>query len=185
MNKIYARKIVLLSVIVVLLAVYVVQLVSSGRTNVKVLSVAENVDRLVVKNNGNFLSMAKEGDSWYVGALKKPCQVNRASGLVKSASEVKVLGTVASGADFDADRYGLSNPIVVELYSGEKIVRTLEIGKNTATGSQCYVRIDGRQNIYLVQGALKSTYEVSEDDIAEKPSEKEAEVEKTQELESL
>ena len=45
MKKLYARKMTLLSVIAVLLAVYIVQLVSSGRTNVKVFSVAENVDR--------------------------------------------------------------------------------------------------------------------------------------------
>lgn len=185
MKKSYARKMTLLSVIAVLLAVYIVQLVSSGRTNVKVFSVAENVDRIIVKNNGKILSVAKEGDGWFAGALRKPCQLNRVNGLLKSASEVKVLGNVGSFSDADAERYGLANPIVVELYSGEKTVRVLEVGKNTATGSQCYAKIDGKQAVWLVQGALKSTYEVSEDEIVEKPSEKESDAGKKPELETL
>lgn len=181
MNRIYTRKIILLSAIAVLLAVYILQLAVGGRNKVKVLTTEEPIDYVMIDNNGAKLSIRKNGDRWYVGDEKFPCHESRANGIVNAISEVKVLGNVAAGSAADNERYGFDGGITVEAYSGEKLVRSLFIGKNTATGSQSYVRIDGKSPVCLVQGALRSTFEATAEDIKEKkpepePSEEEAPV---------
>lgn len=165
----YTKKIVLLSAIAALLVIYILQLSFTGRNKVKVIATEEAIDFVLIDNNGKKLSISKNGDNWYVGEEKFPCQLNRANGIVNAINEIKVLGTVASGAADDNDRYGFDNAIKVDAYCGEKLLRSVVIGKNTATGSQCYVRIDGKSAVSLVQGALRSTFETTADEIKEKP----------------
>lgn len=179
----YTRKIVLLSVIAVLLVVYILQLVSASRTNVKILLAEGDIDYVLIDNNGSKLAIAKEGDGWVVGQDKLPCQLNRANGIVNAISEIKVLGNVASGSAADNERYGFDSGITVEAYSNTKLIRSLVVGKNTATGSQCYARIDGKSTVNLVQGALRSTFEATAADIIEKAPEKTQEPEEPAETE--
>lgn len=173
----FVRKVVLLSVVAVLAVVYAVQLVSEARTNVKIVMTDGDIDFVLINNNGTMLSIAKENDSWFVGESKVPCQLNRANGIVNAVNEIKVLGTVSSGSAADNERYGFDGAIIVEAYGATKLLRRIVVGKNTATGSQCYARLDDKSSIYLVQGALRSTFEATEDDIKEKkaPEKEEAE----------
>ncbi len=177
MKKLSCRRMILLGLIAVLLCVYIVQLAFRGKNNVKTLAVAEDVTKVVVaKSTGNIVVQKTDG-LWYVGDEKFPAQENRALGLANSVGEIKTLGTVTSSSD--DERYGFteSETIKVEAFAGDKLVRTLEIGKNTATGSQSYVKIDGKSNVLLAQGNLRSTFEVSVDDIKIKEDEKKDDVE--------
>lgn len=177
MNKIWKRKIILLSAISILLVVYILQLAFNGKNKVKVLSTEENIDMVIITSNESKLSISKNGDNWFIGEEKLPCQLNRANGIVNAINEIKILGSVASGSFNDNERYGFDNAITVEAYSSDKIVRSLVIGKNTATGSQCYARIDGKSSVCLLQGALRSTFEITADEIIEKKNEQEKSVE--------
>lgn len=170
MKNIYTRKIVLLAAIAVLAVVYAVQLLTSARTNVKIVSVDSDITRIKISGAVNELTLEKEGDAWFAGAEKNPCQAGKINAMVNAVSEIKVLGNVASGSESDSERYGFDSAVTVEAYSGDKLLRTLSIGKITATGSQCYVRIDGKNAVLLAQGALRSSFEVSFDDIKEKPA---------------
>ena len=175
------RKIVLLSVVAVLAVVYAVQIVSEARTNVRVVATDGDIDFVLIDNNGTRLSIVKENDGWFVGESKEPCQLSRANGIVNAISEIKILGSVSSGSAADNERYGFDSAIVVEAYGATKLLRRIVVGKNTATGSQCYARLDDKSSIFLVQGALRSIFEVTEDNIKEKKSpEKEGTEEESQ-----
>ena len=100
---------------------------------------------------------------------------------MNAISEIKILGSVSSGSAADNERYGFDSAIVVEAYGATKLLRRIVVGKNTATGSQCYARLDDKSSIFLVQGALRSIFEVTEDNIKEKKSpEKEGAEEESQ-----
>ena len=186
MKNMWTRKIILLSAIAVLLAVYICQLALGGKN--KMLILEEPVDSVTITNGDVKLSISKDGENWFVeenGKGKLPCQLNRANGIVNAINEIKVLGSVASGSDADKERYGLDHGIYVEAYVGEKLLRTLSVGKNTATGSQCYATIDGKNAVNLVQGALRSTFEITADEIIEKEKEADDSEEKNTEPDSV
>ena len=188
MKNMWTRKIILLSAIAVLLAVYICQLALGGKNKVKMLILEEPVDSVTITNGDVKLSISKDGENWFVeenGKGKLPCQLNRANGIVNAINEIKVLGSVASGSDADKERYGLDHGIYVEAYVGEKLLRTLSVGKNTATGRQCYATIDGKNAVNLVQGALRSTFEITADEIIEKEKEADDSEEKNTEPDSV
>lgn len=169
MKAVYARKLILLCSIAVLTAVYILQLAFENKTQVRTVFTEESIDAVVITRNGEpVVSIQKTDEKWTADTEKIPVKENRANGIVNTVSEIKILETVHSGGT-DAERYGL-NPeaaLKAEAFSGGKKVRTLSVGKSTATGSQCYVQIDGDRKIYLAQGALRSSLEVSAEDIKE------------------
>ena len=169
MKNIYTRKIVLLSSIAVLLVIYILQISFLGRSKVKTVYTNEEIDSVeITKNGGHSLSLEKENEKWLVENF--PAMENQANRTVNSVHEINILSTVSYDLS-DLERYGLTdeNAVKVVASSGGKILRTLYVGKDSVAGSQCYVRLDDEKKIYLAQGSLKSTFEVSVDEIKEKP----------------
>lgn len=167
MEKIYGRKIALLCAIAVLLAVYILQVVFSARSSVRDVTTDAEIDSLTVANGGNVqFTISKSGDNWLYG--ERTVYESRATGLVNSVQEIRLLDAVSSGTD-DLERYGLNadNVITVTAFSGGNVVRTLQLGKVSTAGAQCYVMLDDDENIYLAQGALRSTFLVNIENILE------------------
>ena len=173
------RKVVLLVAIVVLLLIYVLQVAFSHKTNVRTLYTEGDIDRVEVTKAGDRLySLVKVGDEdgevWTVDG--EAAREWSARGIASAISEVKLLG-VATKSQSDDERYGLGeeSTLVVRALSGDEVVRTLYVGKLSTTGSQTYVRVDEDKTVYVAQGSLRSTFEVTADDIKEPPPQEEGE----------
>ncbi|MCQ2248415.1 MAG: DUF4340 domain-containing protein [Treponema sp.] len=179
MIKLNKTKIGLLAAITVLLAVCIVQSISANRTNVKLLLTDEDISFVSIKFGEQNFTMTKNEGAWYLADGRK-IQDSRANAIVNSISEIKVLGTVASSAGQALEKYGLDSPVMVEAFSGNRQLRSLTLGKVTATGSQCYASIDGKQSVLLVQGALRTTLEATPDEIAVKEEKQEEAAETSQ-----
>ncbi len=172
MIKLNRTKIGLLAAIAVLLAVCTIQSITANRTNVRLLLTDEDISFVSIKFGEQNYTMTKNDGAWYLADGRK-IQDNRATAIVNSISEIKILGTVASSAGQASEKYGLDSPVMVEAFSGNKLLRSLTLGKITATGSQCYASVDGKQGVVLIQGALRTTLEATPDDIALKEEKKE------------
>lgn len=179
MIKLNKTKIGLLAAIAVLLAVCIVQSITANRTNVKLLLTDEDISFVSIKFGEQNFTMTKNEGTWYLADGRK-IQDSRANAIVNSISEIKVLGTVASSAGQALEKYGLDSPVMVEAFSGNRQLRSLTLGKVTATGSQCYASIDGKQSVLLVQGALRTTLEATPDEIAVKEEKQEEAAETSQ-----
>ena len=155
------RKIILLTACVLLLGIYIAQLASSLRSSVKNKTLGADPDKLTIENAGTLIELAKSDDGWTIGEKRYKADTNTIDGLVNAVKNIRVLNTVAQ-AESDAvdERYEIdkANAIVVKAYKGNELVRTLTIGKASSTGSQSYVTLDDKKDIYLVSGTLHDTF---------------------------
>lgn len=73
-------------------------------------------------------------------------------------AKIEVVGVVShSGED---ERFGFGeNSIFLTASRGGKVVRRVEIGKNSLTSQQVYCRIDGSSDVVLVSGDLRQLFE--------------------------
>ena len=133
-------------------------------------------DYISVENSGSQLVLQRNGSDWYCGAQK--LDKSKMDSLVKSISAVKTLN-VASRSDSAAalERYGLNQAIVIEAKLGSKTFQKILVGKESVSGSQAYVQLDGKKEIYLAQGNLRRDWTFSLDDLKEKEEEKAAQTE--------
>ncbi len=78
--------------------------------------------------------------------------------------------TSRSASEAALERYGLDKPIKVCLKAKDKNLLSLSIGKNGSSGSQSYVQVNGKGEIYLARRNLRSDWDVKIDSL--KPEQK-------------
>ena len=143
------------------------QILLGLRSPQKNFKVKETADFILIENSGEIISLEKNGDEWL--CAEKKADATKAKYLLEKFSEVQTLGVAARSADETAlERYGLNAPIIVRAKSGEKDLRTIFIGKESTSGSQAYVQIEGKKEIFLAQGNLRRDFTFSASDILEK-----------------
>ena len=84
--------------------------------------------------------------------------------LLSTVNPLKTLGiTSRSASDAALERYGLDKPIVLRVRSKGKTLLSILIGKDSASGSQSYVQLEGKKEIYLTRGNLRTGWEIKVD----------------------
>jgi len=164
-----ARKTILLSAIVVLVAIYAAQLVNEKRSSIKKFILKTAPASYTITSGPNSVVLAGTNGKWTVGDRKYPANENQVTTISNAVTSIKVLYTVSrSDAESVLERYGLNKEkaITVTASSADgKVLRTITVGKESTTGSQTYIRLDGGRDIYLVSGSLKNTFNKTVDDL--------------------
>lgn len=164
------RRTILICIAGALAAIFVAQILFGLRSPQKNFKVKETPDFISIENSGETISLEKKGEEWF--CAEKKADAKKVERLLDRFREVQTLGVAARAPNEAAlGRYGLDAPIVVRAKSGEKNLRSIFIGKESTSGSQVYIRIEGKKEIYLAQGNLRRDFTFSADDILEKESE--------------
>lgn len=162
-----ARKLSLLIVCAVLLVVCVVQGIVKSSDKVKYFTLKDSPERITIQTPAETVLLTKEGENWFVGEEKLAAKESEVNQIVEGISSVKALDKVASKTEKTSAQYelGEGKTIVVTAVKKGKTVRTVEIGKDATTSSQCYITVDGKNDIYLAGGNLKRIFNKTQEDL--------------------
>lgn len=158
------RKLVLIIADLVLLAVCIIQLALSARDTTKYFTFKEDPDFMEIVTPDETISLYKEDEKWFIGDKKYPANLGMVDTYIDAIKNIRALdkvGNVSSGNN--AERYELidSKKTTVTAKLGDKVLRTIEIGKTAVSSSQCYLTVDGGKDIYLVSGGINDTFYTS------------------------
>ena len=158
------RKLVLIIADVVLLAVCLIQFAVSARDTTKYFSFKDDPDSIEIITPAEKISLTKEGEDWVIGEKKYPASLAMVDSYINGIKSIRALdkvGSISSGNN--AEKYELTDgkKITVTAKLGDKVLRTVEIGKTAVSSSQCYATIDGGKDIYLVSGGINDTFDTS------------------------
>ena len=149
---------------VVLLAVCLVQFILSARDTTKYFTFKDEPDSLEIVTPQETISLYKEGEDWFIGEKKYPASMSMVDSYISAIKNIRALdkvGSIANGNN--VERYELtdSKKTIVTAKLGDKVLRTIEIGKTAVSSSQCYMTVDGGKDIYLVSGGVNDTFDTS------------------------
>ena len=169
------RKLILLAGIAVLACVFVLQTINAHRSPVKAYTLKDSPDKITIESesNGNLL-LTKEYDAWFVGEDKKPAAEDVIRYLTNALKTVRTLGIVSrSNSEETLQRYGLDDmtKITITASKGEKVLRTLVLGKVANNADQTYVRVDGSSEILIASGNLHNQFDVKAEELIAPPQE--------------
>lgn len=165
------RKIVLIAADLLLLIVGIVQIILGARSTVKIFSYDEEADSIVIEKYDGTFNLVKEDDNWYLNSEKFEVVASNIDSMVSHARYIRALDKVAKlNNDAVKTKYEFddSSAIKVTAKAGDKVLRTFTIGKDANTGLQCYATIDGKDDIYLVNGDYRNIYDKSVDQLRTK-----------------
>ena len=158
------RKLVLIIADVLLLAVCIIQFALSARDTTKYFTFKDEPDSMEIVTPGETISLVKEGEDWFIGDKKYPANISVIDGYLNAIKNIRALDKVGStSSDAVAERYELvdGKKTIVTAKLGDKVLRTLVIGKTAVSSSQCYATVDGGKDIYLISGGINDTFDTS------------------------
>lgn len=120
--------------------------------------------------SGEAISLIRENDIWYYAEDKEfPLdQEYVTNNMVLTAAEATANKTVENPTENLAD-YGLDNPvvtIVLKKITGDEV--KMSIGSYNESVEGYYLKVDGNDNIYLVDGQMVFSFDMSIYEIADK-----------------
>lgn len=158
------RKLVLIIADALLLAVCILQFVFGARDTTKHFTLKDKPDSMEIVTPSETISLYKDGDDWFVGDKKYPASLSMVDSYIDAVSNIRALDKVGNtGSGNDVEKYELTDgkKITVTAKLGDKVLRTIEIGKTAVSSSQCYATVDGGKDIYLVSGGINDTFDTS------------------------
>ncbi len=130
-------------------------------------------DYISVENSGSKIVMQKSGDTWLCD--NQELDASKVEALQKSFAPLKTLGVTSRSANEAAlERYGLDKPITIRAKAKDKELISFLIGKDGPSGSQAYIQIEGKKEIYLAKGNLRSLWQIDLDSLKPEPKKEES-----------
>lgn len=171
------RKPILLIADSILLIILIVSFALSSKSSIKTFEIKGEVNSIVITKADEEILLTKNGDEWFVGKDKLPALEFSVENLVDAVSEIKVLDKVDSLNEYTTENYEFTekNVITVTAKNNDKVLRKIQIGKNSSVYSQSFILIDDKNDIYLATGSLRSKFDVKEESLLEPAEESESE----------
>lgn len=165
------RKLILVAADVLLLVVCIIQGISSSKNTVKSFEFNEEPDEIIIGKADGGYTLTKNGDSWFIGDKKYPANTGNIDSMITSVKSIRAVDKMGKASnEVTASRYDLTDEkcIKVTVNAGGKTLRSVNIGKESSTGTQCYVTVDGGDEIYLIADNLIYDFNKSIDDLRSK-----------------
>lgn len=164
------RKLVLIIADVILLAVGIIQGVLALKDGAKYFRFSEEPDEYTIVTPAETIHLVLEDGKWYLNSQKYPVADSTVEDFTEAVRYIRALDKVGTLNDNTSVKYELAEgrKISVEVKKAGKVLRTLEIGKETTSSSQGYVTIDGGKDIYLASGNLRFTFDKTIDVLRDK-----------------
>ena len=157
------RKTTLIVLDIVLIFALIMQIIFLSGDGSKSFKLKETPDEIVLNNKGEEIHLFFNDDNeWVVGENEYPTNYATVDQMLDSLIEIKAINKVGSTTkEGNLQKYELDDDhkITVTSYKEGEVLRTLDIGKNASTGSQTYITVDGKNDIYLATGGLKYAFD--------------------------
>lgn len=170
MTKLKIRKIILLSLDAVLLAVCIIQGILLNRDTTKLFKMTDTPDEIHIYNQGQDINLVFQDDKWYVGQNKVEASQAYVESLIKAITSVRAIdkvGSVKNEAYIEKYQLDEEKCISVVVKKNGEMIRSLQLGKNGADKRQTYGTVDGSADIYLFSGSLRGIFDLTESSLIE------------------
>lgn len=165
------KKIVLLSITGVLSLILALQIGFGGGQAFRELTLDEGaeINRITVTSaEGDELTFFKENKGWVVTDQRYPADQGKVENLVEKLKTVKVVDTVSSRSLYERYEVDEARRLTVTARQDDTVLRTLHIGKASATSRQSYLLADEDGEVLLVSGNYRRDFEKKAEDFRDK-----------------
>lgn len=162
------KLLILLGVLLAVIAVYVAALNFGGEKDENDISFAdfkaEDIQKLAWEYSGAEVVIERNEDSWsWTEDGDYPINLSKVEDMLSALTETKASTAIedADGAEYGLD--GTKPTVTVTLADGKEI--TVSVGDTNSIVNECYIKLSGDENIYLVDTSVKNVFERTIDDL--------------------
>lgn len=157
-------EIVVLSVIILLLATYII-FRKDQKINYTLPKMTTIESDEITKIDYKGFEFVKEGDEWFLPSGYKASE-SVMSRITSEISNIALIDMISLSKDYK--RFELESDNLLKVYKNEKEILNLNIGSTSSTGNYTYVKFTNRDEIYSIRGDIKDILTENEDNLRSK-----------------
>jgi hypothetical protein len=121
--------------------------------------------RIEIRLPGESVSLYYRDNSWVLGEEAFPADAGKITRMADALNMLRIEELVSRRGDLERYELDEERSIEVEAYDGEKLLRSIRIGKETERGIGAYITVNGRSGIFLAGENLRAIFETTADDL--------------------
>ena len=129
---------------------------------------AEEISGINISADGKEIKIKKENDKWLIGPENFPADSNKIRKMINFLKKPVLVTVVSESKDYM--RYGLDEKkrITVNVLSGEKGLRSVEIGNPANVQNHTFIRLGNDTTVYHAREELRDIFTTDLDNIRDK-----------------
>lgn len=129
---------------------------------------ADEITRIDITHKNHTISLAREGDLWRITPGGYPADSASVNGMLSAISDLSLTAMVSESKAYA--RYDLSEDkrIQVTAYAGDRLVRSMDVGKAAPTFQHTFVKLPDDDRVYHGAGDFRRKFDRSVDDLRDK-----------------
>jgi hypothetical protein len=130
--------------------------------------VVADVDRIEIAKGERGTSVRREGEAWVLEPGDFPAAGQQVDTMMRMLAAIRVTDLVSEHAAYSRFELDPDSALRVTAYQGDKVLRTIEIGKEARTYQHTYVKLEGDRRVYQAEGDLGNYFPVVGDVLRDK-----------------
>ncbi len=164
--------IILILTIILLTAIWIYTKSNSNRMNYilpKIPSIKkQNIDKIIIVNKNNKFILNKKNKIWFIQKQNYLADSEKIVNMLNDIHNLELTTLVSKNKDYVRYWLDREDGIMVSMYSGNKKIIDIVIGKLGPNYTSTYIRLDGKPDIYLAHGNLRLSFDVDLDELRDK-----------------
>jgi hypothetical protein len=165
------KEFMVLAVIVAALILYIL-LKSTDKTHYSLPEHAKisrsDITKLIIDRPGGSLIVEGQGEDWKIQPQGYPADQAMIDRMLKAVEEFELSTLVSESKNYVQYELTDDKKIALEVFSGEKSLLKLDIGKTASTYQHTYVRLDGDDKVYQARGNMRQPLDMEIDRLRDK-----------------
>jgi hypothetical protein len=165
------KEYIILAVVIIALSVYLYTR-SSNRTLYQLPQVPQiaqkDITKLQIEKDKTAIVLNKKDDKWYIEPAEYPADATKVKEMLSALENLKLTALVSESKDYTRYELNENQKINVKAWQGDKLKLDFDLGKIAPSFRHTFVRPSGEERVFHAQGNLKSSFDVSLDQLRDK-----------------
>ncbi|MBI4651738.1 DUF4340 domain-containing protein [Candidatus Desantisbacteria bacterium] len=162
---------IILILIIIALSVFLF-LRNKNKTHYNLPEIAKinekDISKIVLHKTGTDIELLKENDKWYINKEKFPADKEKLEAMVKDITAFNLTALVSESKNYGMYDLDKDKKIDFEIFSGNKVLLKIDIGKTASSYRHTFVKLDNDTNVYQANGNLRNTFDKKISDVRDK-----------------
>ncbi|MBC8412880.1 DUF4340 domain-containing protein [bacterium] len=129
---------------------------------------AADITMLTIKKADTEIKIWLKDDKWVVGKKEFPADKGLIDDMLKTINGLKLNALASERKNYTAYQLDDKQKIIISVFAGDRLLRTVHIGKPVSSYGQTFVMIDDDHRVYHSQGNFRDSFDQSESYVRDK-----------------
>ena len=167
-----SKKEYILAGIVIIALIAYLMLHKTDQTHYEVPSIPtlteSDITSISITKSDKTIQLKKKDDQWMIVPEKYPTDKNKIESMVDIITSLKITALVSESTTYLRYELDPENRISIQAGSGDKIMRTFDIGKAAPSNRHTFIKFPKDKRVYHAQENFRSKFDQTKDDLRDK-----------------